>query len=294
MNITDIHEFAAAAKKIAAESKATGPRSEKGKLRSSLNAVKNGLSGKHMLLPGEDAEEYGRKMDGAFVSLAPKNDGEAQLVALIADDLHKLDRLSRIEQGLTLGRIEELLGLTSTAEATAATTNLIATFGRALTKWEEMPLPTKPTLTFISGLDALNEAVDLVGSSAAITIPAELIAACNRQFIVLRDPLTAEGWFAETCADVDQTARTIMTKLMEAGDRDEAAQETLRRAIATIALPDEAELKKLGRYRKILEDGLQRRLQALDQIRELTAASTATSEAADRSREYRVKLRLVV
>jgi hypothetical protein len=67
----------------------------------------------------------------------------------------------------------------------------------------------------------------------------------------------------------------------------------LRAAITGIALPDEAELRKLGRYRKLLEDSLQRRLAALEQLRKLTAERREAGADAEKSREFRVRLRVV-
>ena len=88
--------------------RATGPRSEAGKFRSAMNSLKHGLGAVHALLPGEDGEEYTRLMDGVFEALAPANAMEAEMVALVGDDLWRLERLARIEQGITLARIEEL------------------------------------------------------------------------------------------------------------------------------------------------------------------------------------------
>ena len=99
-------------KKLAAESRATGPTSVMGKTRSAINAVKHGLAGKNLLLPGDDPVEYAARMDALFTSLAPKDEGEAQFVALVADDMWKLGRLARIEKGVSLARIEELLAIT--------------------------------------------------------------------------------------------------------------------------------------------------------------------------------------
>src|SRR6266496_2291843 len=81
MKLADIRELHAAAK-TATAGRGTGPRTEKGKLRSSLNAVRHGLSATHMLLPGEDNADYERRMDAIFVALDPKDEAQAQLVAL--------------------------------------------------------------------------------------------------------------------------------------------------------------------------------------------------------------------
>jgi hypothetical protein len=68
--------------------------------------------------------------------------------------------------------------------------------------------------------------------------------------------------------------------------------EDLRKAIATLSIPDERELKKLARYRKLLEEGLQRRLAAL-QLRKLPVATARTEEERAAATAYRVKLRVV-
>ena len=61
---------------------------------------------------------------------------------------------------------------------------------------------------------------------------------------------------------------------------------------AAISLPDEGELKKLARYRKLLEEGLQRRLLALEQMRKMNEGRAA-EQGSERAKEFRVKLRLV-
>ena len=54
-------------------------------------------------------------MDAVFASLAPEDEAQVQLVALVADGMWKLDHLARIEKGITLGRVEEQLGMAQTA-----------------------------------------------------------------------------------------------------------------------------------------------------------------------------------
>jgi hypothetical protein len=89
--------------------RATGPRTEAGLARSSLNAIKNGIHAKCVLMPGEDLFEYESRMTGVFEALAPRNEAEALLVGLIGDDLWRLERLGRVEQALNLARVEELV-----------------------------------------------------------------------------------------------------------------------------------------------------------------------------------------
>jgi hypothetical protein len=90
-----------------------------------------------------------------------------------------------------------------------------------------------------------------------------------------------------------EATRQVMGLLLDRGQREDAAQDALRANIAGIALPDVAELKNLARYRKMLEDPLQRRLAALDQLRRLTAGKVAGQTDMERAKEYRVKLRVV-
>jgi hypothetical protein len=256
MKLANIKQLAAEAKKASAASGATGPRTDKGKLRSSLNAVRHGLAATHLLLPGEDSADYERRMDAIFVALDPKDEAQAQLTALIGDDLWKLERLSKIEQGVTLGRIEELLGHTESSQDAAATTKALQALGTALTTLAADPIPSERNAEFYRRVRAISSALDLV-ASAVTDLPADLMQACEPHVSDLllapkgetRVPMDAYGALYEA-------ARRVMARLLERDDGVHALQEDLRRAIATLAIPDEHELKKLGRYRKLLEEGL--------------------------------------
>ncbi len=292
MGIADIKDFTAAVKKLTSASKATGPKTEKGKLRSALNATRHGLAGRGLLLPGEDAQVYAEKMDSIFTSMAPQNDAEAELVALVADDLWKLGRLAKIEKGVTLGRIEELLALTGTAEKAGVTVNAIHAVGAALTSWMAEPIPTEKDNEFKRRFDAMVNAINMIEATVA-GIPADLIETCND--LVARLPGVKGQTEVDQAAYVElfEAARQVMGLLLDRGQREDAAQDELRANISGIALPDEAELKKLARYRKMLEDSLQRRLAALDQLRKINASMVAGEADVERAREYRMKLRVV-
>lgn len=268
---------------------ATGPRSAEGKLRASINAVKHGLAGKNLLLPGEDPICYERRMDEVFESLAPTDDAQAQVVALIGDDLWKLDRLARIEKGVNLGRIEELLATTQTAAKAAQLANAIVALGTALRMWE-CPFPAADGSEHRRRVVAMSEAL-AIAEQVQPESEAQLVEQCTERLDELlraKSRATADGREYDA---VFSAAVIVMNSLMNAGSREEAAQEELRRAIAEIALPDEAELKKLARYRRTLEEGIQRRLQVLEQLRKLSATKQASAPGA--THEYRVRLRVV-
>ena len=87
--------------------KSTGPKTESGKAKSSLNAVKTGLTGRTVLLPSEDAAAYQAHLDRAFAQLSPANDDERALAQSIADTDWRLLRIPSLELGIyAIGRRE--------------------------------------------------------------------------------------------------------------------------------------------------------------------------------------------
>ncbi|MBV9498362.1 MAG: hypothetical protein JO138_03210 [Acidobacteriaceae bacterium] len=85
----------------------TGPTSETGKTKSSLNAVKTGLTGRTVLLPSDDAEAYQKHVAGFFEHWKPAGDNERNLVQSLADTEWRLLRIPALEMGIyAIGRLE--------------------------------------------------------------------------------------------------------------------------------------------------------------------------------------------
>lgn len=85
----------------------TGPRTDEGKKRSSLNALKTGLTGRTVLLPGEDAESYRTHCQNWFDAHKPVGQEEMELVQSLADNRWRQDRAFALEQNLfALGHVE--------------------------------------------------------------------------------------------------------------------------------------------------------------------------------------------
>ncbi len=85
----------------------TGPTSDAGKARSSLNAVKTGLTGRTVLLPSEDAAAYQVHIDRIFAHWSPEDDNERALTQTLADTEWRLLRIPSLEAGIyALGRLE--------------------------------------------------------------------------------------------------------------------------------------------------------------------------------------------
>jgi hypothetical protein len=85
----------------------TGPTSETGKIKSSLNVVKTGLTGRTVLLPNEDAVLYETHVSQFMKSHAPSGDDERNLVQSLADTEWRLLRIPALEMGVyAVGRLE--------------------------------------------------------------------------------------------------------------------------------------------------------------------------------------------
>jgi hypothetical protein len=85
----------------------TGPTSPEGKTKSSLNAVKTGLTGRTVLLPGDDAAAYQQFVENFFADWKPATDAETALVQSLADTGWRLLRIPSLEMGIyALGRLE--------------------------------------------------------------------------------------------------------------------------------------------------------------------------------------------
>jgi hypothetical protein len=85
----------------------TGPKTPEGKAKSSLNAVKTGLTGRTVLLPDDDAIAYQKHIQRFFDEYQPATDAEQTLVQSVADTEWRLLRIPALEMGVyALGRIE--------------------------------------------------------------------------------------------------------------------------------------------------------------------------------------------
>jgi hypothetical protein len=83
----------------------TGPQTAEGKNKVSLNAVKTGLTGRTVLLPGDDVEAYRLHVERTIAELEPLTGRERGIVHSIADTDWRLLRIPVLEMGIyALGR----------------------------------------------------------------------------------------------------------------------------------------------------------------------------------------------
>ncbi len=78
----------------------TGPRTEAGKQRSRLNAMRHGLTGQTVVLPEDDLDIYQKRNQEFFTECKPKGPIEMQLVQVLADTAWRLNRVAALENSL--------------------------------------------------------------------------------------------------------------------------------------------------------------------------------------------------
>src|SRR5271165_4175758 len=76
----------------------TGPRTPEGKQRSSLNALRHGLTGLTVVIPSDDLPAYKKFCAEFFTHYSPAGPVERQLVQTIADTSWRLNRITAMEQ----------------------------------------------------------------------------------------------------------------------------------------------------------------------------------------------------
>jgi len=87
--------------------KSTGPRTGEGRRRSSLNAIRHGLTGQTVVLPNEDMEAYLRHSKEIVDSLRPETPVERQLAQRWADQQWRLNRVPSITEAMLALDAEE-------------------------------------------------------------------------------------------------------------------------------------------------------------------------------------------
>ena len=86
--------------------RSTGPSSLEGKQASSRNAIRHGLSGTQIIIPGEDPAAYEQLRRELHRSHAPKNEAERILVDQIAANAWRLMRAQRVETAFLAKLVE--------------------------------------------------------------------------------------------------------------------------------------------------------------------------------------------
>src|ERR1039458_6217041 len=91
----------------ASSSPPTSNRTQAGKARSSMNALRHGLTARVVLLPSEDMDAYQAFSKEIVDSLDPQTPVERQFAQTVADNQWRINRIRSIEDGmLGMGHFE--------------------------------------------------------------------------------------------------------------------------------------------------------------------------------------------
>ncbi len=87
--------------------KSCGPVTSEGKARSSMNALKTGLTGQTVVLPSDDIAAYEKHIERHLTRYTPVGEEEESLVQSIADTAWRLLRIAPLEAAIyAIGRLE--------------------------------------------------------------------------------------------------------------------------------------------------------------------------------------------
>src|SRR5205823_5677724 len=85
---------------LANAQKSTGPKTEEGRKRSALNAVRHGLTGQVVVMPGEDLEVYRKFCTNLMAKFDLDGAHETCIGQSIADDYWRLNRVKALEDAV--------------------------------------------------------------------------------------------------------------------------------------------------------------------------------------------------
>ena len=81
-------------------SKSTGPKTPDGKRRSSLNALRSGVTGQIQSLPAEDLAVYQKQLDEILAEYNPVGPTERFYASSIAENMFRISRCRALENGI--------------------------------------------------------------------------------------------------------------------------------------------------------------------------------------------------
>jgi hypothetical protein len=85
----------------------TGPKSDAGKQRSSLNALRHGLTSKIVVMPAENPQAYQSHLKSLTDEYHPKGATETLLTQALADAAWRLNRVGVLEANLLTASVED-------------------------------------------------------------------------------------------------------------------------------------------------------------------------------------------
>jgi hypothetical protein len=215
---------------------------------------------------------------------------EATSVAQLADTAWKLGRLSRVENGRMLARLEEEVEKTDEGKTLALTRRALEMVGALAMTVEAIPSPPKDfdrTSAFLSGVEqVVRELREVPGLPMAVVEP--LAFALD----AAQENGETEQLGAASYENLGNMAKVVKGALtLKLAEEDVALGPVRERLAAEVLLLEDADLKKLERHRRTLETTMERQLAIFHQLR--AEMANTTTENTSETQALRVKLRLV-
>lgn len=250
-----------------------GPRTERGRSRSSSNGTTHGLRATGVLLPGEDAAAYAVHLEGVLAALGPVGHAETHVAALLADLQWRQQRWLRAVDSATAENLEERVKSTPEHARTVEIQNALLAVNAMLEAIDGCdaidPMRPQPLINGARGmLTMLRDLSDGHVSSAAAVSAA--IAALDSA-ATAPETATAVAALRESGAE---TRRLLVLRAEEAAK----SVKTVERTLASGAVPGGDDAKMLVRYGRMIDSGVEAQLRILSTLQEKRRADEAESK----------------
>lgn len=257
-----------------------GPASARGKERSSSNRAGHGLTGQGLVLPGESINAYRRNQVNWFDALAPGTGAEAQIVGQLADLAWRLDRCARLEHKHHVAAVEEEMKKEMIWQNFSLAHRAVQPIN-ILVRYLDVVAQSNPFTGTWKELESLiGAASSTVGIARDVAeIPPvwidELATAINE----MKEAAKSGNATPLHAASVREKAQRVQSGLVDLLQRGDEALTKLRETIAAnVAVPPDADLRKVFRYRTEIEKSQARLLGILQQLREQVKIASAARD----------------
>jgi hypothetical protein len=247
-----------------------GPVTRDGKAVASANSAKHGLQGRALLLPDETVDSYQATLSAWMETLAPTTEGEATLVAGVADLSFRLQRLQRVEERQVKATLDALMAKGGAGSKLKAAQN-VCVMVKAMAATAELGRAT----TAADAVEEFHSAMRTVVTCVAdLNLSASVVVKLEKAIQTVTKETTPDGeelarMYAQLATTARATQEEIETELIPSLV---AAKEEQRQQLTDDALLDDGKgAKKLERMRNSLQRAFDRQLALVKQVKELAA-----------------------
>lgn len=240
-----------------------GPTSQAGKTRSSTNAATHGLRANGLLLPGEDEGAYVAHLAGVLAAVMPVGHAEVHAATMLADLQWRQSRWMRAENAAITNDLEaKMRG--SPEKARGAVLHQALTIVNALIQTldgEIQPDAVADLVRISRGVTPFIDKAALGDTAVVLDVAIDALERADG----LEDVALALGKMRSATA-------MVQTALVNEVQTAEGALNKLERVLAGVALPLDPDLKRLGRYRRMIDGAIESQLRVLEALQERRTA----------------------